>query len=138
MNGRTSAGPKSRHIDILRYFWLKDRVKSGDITIRHCPTFQMLADFFTKPLQGNLFRCFKAVVLGHQHVDTLRETIAELLEERVEDKRSATSKQYSQTGMQHSNKSCHHAYVAKTPSQHTLNNNKIISGAHSLERIPYV
>ncbi len=47
----------------------------------------MLADFFTKPLKGNLFRRFKAVVLGHAHVDTLRETMAESPEERVEDRR---------------------------------------------------
>lgn len=44
-NGRSSAGPKSRHVDI-RYFWIKDRVKQHAITIRHCPTLQMLADFF--------------------------------------------------------------------------------------------
>jgi hypothetical protein len=31
----------------------------------------MLADFFTKPLQGSLFRKFRAVLLGHAHVDTL-------------------------------------------------------------------
>jgi Reverse transcriptase (RNA-dependent DNA polymerase) len=89
-NGRTSAGPKSRHIDI-RFFWLKDRIKSGEIIIRHCPTAHMLADFFTKPLQGSLFRRFKAVVLGHQHVDTLQDIIPDSLEERVEDSgRSST------------------------------------------------
>ena len=47
-NGRMSAGQKSRHIDI-RYFWIKDRVESNIITIQHCPTLEMLADFFTKP-----------------------------------------------------------------------------------------
>ena len=31
-NGRTSVGPKSRHINI-RHFWLKDRVASEGITI---------------------------------------------------------------------------------------------------------
>jgi hypothetical protein len=82
-NGRASAGPKSRHIDI-RYFWLKDRVRSGEIRVRHCPTHQMLADFFTKPLQGYLFHRFKAVVLGHQHTDSLQSIIAHSLEERVE------------------------------------------------------
>ena len=45
-NGGSSAGPKSRHVDI-RYFWIKDRVKQHSITIQHCPTLQMLADFFT-------------------------------------------------------------------------------------------
>jgi hypothetical protein len=86
-NGRSSAGPKSRHIDI-RYFWLKDRIQSGAVHIRHCPTLEMLADFFTKPLQGHLFRFFKAIVLGQRHVDTLSDPIAQPLEERVEDHQS--------------------------------------------------
>jgi hypothetical protein len=86
-NGRSSAGPKSRHIDI-RYFWLKDRIQSGDVQIRHCPTLEMLADFFTKPLQGHLFRFFKAIVLGQRHIDTLSDPIARPLEERVEDHQS--------------------------------------------------
>jgi hypothetical protein len=86
-NGRSSAGPKSRHIDI-RYFWLQDRIKSGNVIIRHCPTLEMLADFFTKPLQGHLFRFFKAVVLGQRHIDTLSDPIAQSLEERVEDHQS--------------------------------------------------
>ena len=53
-NGRLSAGPKSRHIDI-RHFWIKDRVRDAGITVRHCPTLQMIGDFFTKPLEGALF-----------------------------------------------------------------------------------
>jgi hypothetical protein len=31
----------------------------------------MLANFFTKPLQGSLFQKFRAVLLGHCHVNTL-------------------------------------------------------------------
>jgi len=31
----------------------------------------MLAEFYTKPLQGSLFRTFRDVVMGHKHVDTL-------------------------------------------------------------------
>jgi hypothetical protein len=50
-NGRLSAGPRSRHINI-RYFWIKDRVKDANVNIRHCPTIEMLGDFFTKPLPG--------------------------------------------------------------------------------------
>ncbi len=86
-NGRISAGPKSRHINI-RYFWIKDRAKGANITIRHCPTLAMLADFFTKPLQGTLFRNFKAVLLGHAHVDTLVLNPMAPVEERVGDRRS--------------------------------------------------
>eukprot|EP00934_Nitzschia_sp_Nitz4_P002612 Nitzschia sp. Nitz4//scaffold489_size5144//31//2646//NITZ4_009230-RA/size5144-processed-gene-0.1-mRNA-1//1//CDS//3329552897//2602//frame0 len=32
-----------------------DLVNRGDITVEHCPTEQMVADYFTKPLQGRLF-----------------------------------------------------------------------------------
>jgi hypothetical protein len=69
-NGRILAGPRSQHVDI-RFFWIKDRVKDGEIEIRHCPTLQMLANFFTKPLQGALFRKFRDVILGYKHVDSL-------------------------------------------------------------------
>jgi hypothetical protein len=33
----------------------------------------MLADFFTKPLQGALFRKLAAVVMGHKHISSLTE-----------------------------------------------------------------
>ena len=83
-NGRMSAGPRSRHINI-RYFWIKDRVKQEHISIRHCPTAVMLGDFFTKPLQGNLFVRFRDVILGYKHVDTLTSTTTTIIppEERV-------------------------------------------------------
>ncbi|KAI2497084.1 hypothetical protein MHU86_17401 [Fragilaria crotonensis] len=81
-NGRTSAGPKSRHIDI-RYFWMKDRAKAAGVKIRHCPTWRMLADFFTKPLQGNLFRTLRDVLMGHKHVTTLEQGPPPADEERV-------------------------------------------------------
>lgn len=31
----------------------------------------MLADYFTKPLQGSLFRKFRSIILGHAHISTL-------------------------------------------------------------------
>jgi hypothetical protein len=85
-NGRISAGPKSRHINI-RYFWIKDRAKAEGINIRHCPTLQMLADFFTKPLQGSLFQRFRNVILGYAHVDSLATVPRLSIEERVGNKR---------------------------------------------------
>jgi len=55
-NGQSSAGPRSQHVDIC-YFCIKDRTNANDITIRHCQKTLMLADFFTKPLQGgNLYQ----------------------------------------------------------------------------------
>jgi hypothetical protein len=44
LNGRSLAGPRSRHI-IIRYFWIRDVSEENDIRIMHCSTLQMLADF---------------------------------------------------------------------------------------------
>jgi len=62
-NGRGSSGKRTRHINI-RYFFIKDHVSSGNIKIEHCPTTEMVADFFTKPLQGTLFTKLRDQVLG--------------------------------------------------------------------------
>jgi len=71
-NGRQSCGPKSRHIGI-RYFWCTDRLKTMKAEIVHCPTAIMLADFFTKPLQGSLFRTMRDVVHGLMPYDVFIE-----------------------------------------------------------------
>ena len=34
----------------------------------------MLADFFTKPLQGDRFQRFRDVVMGYKHINTLQES----------------------------------------------------------------
>ena len=82
-NGRKSCGPNSRHIDI-RYFFIKDRLEKGNVEVKYCPTELMLADFFTKPLQGNLFRKFREVIMGRKHINTLQEIPLPPLQERVE------------------------------------------------------
>ena len=69
-NGRSSAGQRSRHINI-RYFFIKDRIANGEINLLHCPTGIMVADFFTKPLQGQLFNKFRDVIMGITHFSTL-------------------------------------------------------------------
>jgi hypothetical protein len=43
----------------------------------------MLADFFTKPLQGSLFRKFRDVLLGIKHTNVLTDHSVVLPEERV-------------------------------------------------------
>ncbi|KAG7372416.1 reverse transcriptase RNA-dependent DNA polymerase [Nitzschia inconspicua] len=82
LNGRASAGQKSRHINI-RHFFITDRVKTEGLNIIHCPTEEMLADFFTKPLQGALFRKFRDVILGHKPLSSLSVPVKSLREERV-------------------------------------------------------
>ena len=66
-NGKDSCTSNSKHIAI-KYFWVTDRIKNGNIVITHCPTKQMIADYFTKPLQGELFCMFRDVIMGWTHV----------------------------------------------------------------------
>jgi len=63
---------------------MKDRIVSEKIDIRYCPTEQMLADFFTKPLQGALFIRFKRVIMGLDHISVLTGENLVPSEERVE------------------------------------------------------
>ena len=64
-NGRKSAGKRSRAINI-RYFFVTDHVEKGNVSIEYCPTDDMIADFMTKPLQGQKFRDFRSDILGDQ------------------------------------------------------------------------
>jgi hypothetical protein len=89
-NGRASAGQRSRHINI-RHFWIKDRLAQDHITMRHCATVSMLADFLTKPLQGSLFRKFRDVILGYQPLSILGRVGHVQDVERVEVNPSATT-----------------------------------------------
>ena len=63
-NGKLSSGKRTRHIKIW-FLFIKDRIKSGDIYIVYCPTDRMLADFLTKPLQGNKFKIFRDQLMGY-------------------------------------------------------------------------
>jgi hypothetical protein len=54
-NGRLSSSERTKHISI-RYFWLKERVDSGDICVEYCKTEVMLANILTKALVGKAFR----------------------------------------------------------------------------------
>jgi hypothetical protein len=48
----------------IRYSWLKDRVENGELEVVYLPTESMWADMLTKPLQGELFKKFRALVLN--------------------------------------------------------------------------
>ena len=50
----------------IRYFYIKDIADKELTTIEYCPTDKILADFFTKPLQGELFQRFRDVILGYK------------------------------------------------------------------------
>ena len=54
---------RSRHIQI-RYFWIYDYLTNGEVTIQHLHTDKMIADHFTKPLQGAKFKLFRSLCLN--------------------------------------------------------------------------
>ena len=62
-NGRSCLGKRNRAIDV-RYFVIKDVVDRGKVQIQHCPTQDMRADFFTKPLQGKKIFQLRKLILG--------------------------------------------------------------------------
>ena len=62
-NGHESAGKRSRHIDI-RYFFIKDCIDKRKLEVKFCPTDDMVADFFTKPLQGAKFMKFRKTIMN--------------------------------------------------------------------------
>ena len=64
-NGKTSSSKKTRHIDIWYYF-VTDHIARGKMSLAYCPTDAMVADYFTKPLQGTRFRKFRTMIMNYQ------------------------------------------------------------------------
>jgi hypothetical protein len=54
---------RSRHVDV-RLFWLGDRIMSGEIEVEYMPSDDMIADFLTKPLQGERFKLMRKKLLN--------------------------------------------------------------------------
>ena len=52
----------------IRYFYAKDLVDRGKVTIEYCPAEKIIANFFTKLLQGALCTNFRDVILGYEPV----------------------------------------------------------------------
>jgi KUP system potassium uptake protein len=62
-NGRASSSKRTRHLNI-RYFFIHDRISAKEVRVEYCPTEEMVADFFSKPLQGSLFRKFRDFIMN--------------------------------------------------------------------------
>ena len=56
-SGKKSRNKRTKHIEI-RYYLITDRVKDDEPNIEYFPTGDMVADYFTKPLQGKKFYPF--------------------------------------------------------------------------------
>ena len=62
-NGRISSGKRTKHIN-ARYFFITDRVEKKEVSLEYCPTGVMIADFFTKLLQGAKFLEFRKFIMN--------------------------------------------------------------------------
>ena len=62
-NGKASSSKRTRHLNI-RYFFLANRIEKGELTVEFCPTDEMIADYLTKPLQGEKFRKFRKAIMN--------------------------------------------------------------------------
>jgi hypothetical protein len=77
-NGKMSSSKRTRHLEI-RYFFVTDNINKKNLRVEYCPTDDMLADFFTKPLQGAKFKRFRARILNLPYHDvpvTRKECVA--------------------------------------------------------------
>ena len=64
-NGQASSSKRTRHMNI-HYFFITDHIHAGDLWVEYCPTDDMIANFFTKPLQGGKFVRFWDQILNVQ------------------------------------------------------------------------
>jgi hypothetical protein len=69
-NGKASSGKGTRHINIC-YFFITNCIARKEVAIQYCPTKQMVADYFTKLLQGALFYKFRDQIMGVVPMDTI-------------------------------------------------------------------
>jgi hypothetical protein len=62
---------------------MKDKIDKKEINLMYCPTSEMIADFFSKPQQGQKFRNFRDVIMGVTHHSSIR-ALTSQGQERVE------------------------------------------------------
>ena len=70
-NAQRSSSRRTRHLDI-KYFWVRDRLRTGGVEVIYCPKESMVADYFTKPLQGAIFRKLRDIVIGRVPISELK------------------------------------------------------------------
>ena len=63
MNGKASSSKRTRHFNI-KYFFITDLIKNGEVSIECCPTGAKIADFMTKPLTGLKFQLFRKAIMN--------------------------------------------------------------------------
>ena len=61
-NGRALSSKRTKHINIWCFF-ITDRVKNGEVSEVWFPTGDMIGDYMTKSIQGDMFRKFRDQIM---------------------------------------------------------------------------
>ena len=64
---------------------MKDMVDKKEFNVKYCSTERMLADFYTKPTQGSLFKRLSSVIMGEISLAKFNNLVGS--KERVENKK---------------------------------------------------
>ena len=60
---RNRVPSRKKHLNV-KYFFMHDFIKRGDMSVEYCPTGDMLADVLTKPLQGPAFQKMRSKLMN--------------------------------------------------------------------------
>ena len=61
--GTESSSKRTRHINI-RYYFIKDCIDKKHLTVKYCPTDDMIGDYPSKPLQGKKFKKHRKTIMN--------------------------------------------------------------------------
>ena len=62
-NGKALRSKRKKRIHI-RYFFINNRVKKVEVSVVWCPTGDIIGDYMTKPLQGDMLQKFRQQIMG--------------------------------------------------------------------------
>jgi hypothetical protein len=63
INGSLSSSSRTKHIK-ARYYFIKDKIDEGEVTIEHCSTGQMWSDVLNKPKQHGPFKTDRSKLIN--------------------------------------------------------------------------
>ena len=75
---------ENNRLVIIRCFFVKEGQDKGKFSIYYCPTWKMLATYFTNPLQGILLNVLREIIMVWKYVNEPENLSPPPSNERVE------------------------------------------------------
>ena len=88
-NGRDSCTKHFRHINIHHLF-VKDKSYKGEIEVNYHRNHFIIAEYFTKLMQGKMFRIFRDFIVVYVHINYPLQEIEFSAKERVDKSKNMT------------------------------------------------